>query len=114
MEDNGTFFKEDFTQRVTKELTAHYLSLNLQHEDVFGLRLTSGVSFFFRDEWSFPSNGEKEKVREFRSITPRITVLYPASKRLLLYATYAPNRATNFGILDQYFTSAVINMRYSF
>jgi hypothetical protein len=113
-EDNGRFFQEAFTQQVTKELTAHFVNIYFRHDDVFGLRVTSGVSLFFRNEWSFPSDGGRQKVREFRSITPRLTVIYPAGKRLMLYLTYAPNRATNFGRVEQYFTSGAINMQYFF
>jgi len=113
-EDNGTFFKEDFTRRVNKELTAHYLNFFIQHGNVLGLTVTAGVSWFIRDEWSFPPQRERQKVREFRSITPRISLAYPAGQRLHLYATYAPNRATNFGVLEQYYTSGMINLRYNF
>lgn len=113
-EDNGTFFKESFTQRISKELTAHYLNLFIQHGNVLGLKITAGVSWFLRDEWSFPPGREPEKVREFRSITPRLTLTYPAGERLLLYATYAPNRASNFRRVEQYYTSGVINLKYFF
>lgn len=113
-EDNGRFFKDDFTQDVTKELTAHFLNVYFQHNDIFGLRITSGVSLFFRDEWSFLPDLGKVKVREFRSITPRLTIVYPAGEKLLLYLTYAPNRTTNFGAFEQYYTSGAINLQYLF
>lgn len=113
-EDNGRFFKDDFTQDITKELTAHFLNVYFQHNNIFGLRITSGISFFFRDEWSFLPERGRVKTREFRSITPRLTVVYPAGRKLLLYLTYAPNRTTNFGAFEQYYTSGAINLQYLF
>ena len=122
-EDNGTFFQKSFTQQVSKELTAHFLNFNLQHQDVLGLKVTSGVTLFLRDEWQFTPSRERKRVRAYRSITPRFTVLYPAGERLLLYFTYAPNRSTNrFRSINttayseniQYFTSGNVNLQYRF
>lgn len=113
-EDNGTFFKELFAQQITKEQTAHYLTVNLQHRNIRGFQLTTGISLFRRDEWRLnvgPIAG-RQKVREFRSLTPRLTLTYTAGRRLLLFLTYAPNRATDFGTVVQRFTSGNIRLQY--
>lgn len=111
-EDNGTFFKDEFSQRVTKEISAHFLNVSIQHQDIFGFQLTSGITFYWRDEWGFIP--EERKVREFRSISPRVILIYPASRHLLVYGAYAPNRYTNFGENPQYFTTGKLNLQYFF
>jgi hypothetical protein len=111
-EDNGTFFKDEFSQQVTKEIKAHFLNLSLQHQRILGFQLTTGITFYWRDEWTFIPT--EKKVRELRSVAPRITIIYPASTRLLLFATYAPNRITNFGENAEYFTTGKLNMQYFF
>ncbi len=122
-QDNGTFFQEDFTQLVTKELTAHFFNLNVSHKNFLGLRVSSGVAFFIRDEWQFDAMRERRQVRKFRSITPRLTVTYPAGSRLLLFMSYAPNRSTNatrninadnFSETIQFFTRGSLKLRYTF
>lgn len=123
LEDNGTFFQDDFSQLVTKELIAHFINLYFEHTNVFGLKIAPGVSYFFRDEWLYNSRRERIKVREFRSLTPRLTITYPASNRLILYFTFAPNRAENairsvneidFRNNLQYFTSGQMKLIYNF
>ncbi len=120
-EDNGAFFKNSFSQQILKELSAHFISISLKHRNVFGLHLTSGVSFFIRDEWSF--RPERVRVRKFRSFTPRLSLLYPAGKKLLLFLNYAPNRARNrtrsnsstpFSLSEQNFTSGSLKLTYLF
>jgi hypothetical protein len=111
-EDNGTFFKNEFSEQVSKEISSHFLNVSLQHRKVFGFHLTTGITFYWRDEWTFILL--EEKVREFRSISPRIALLYPASNRLLLYGIYAPNRTTDFGDNRQYFTTGKLNLQYFF
>ncbi len=111
-EDNGTFFKNEFSQRVNKEISAHFLNVSLQHQDVFGFQLTTGITFYWRDEWNFVP--QEKKAREFRNIAPRITIIYPASENLLVHGTYAPNRYTNFGENPQYFATGKLNMQYFF
>ncbi len=111
-EDNGTFFKQSFTQQVTKDLSAHFISVTLNHNDVLGLTISTGISLFLRDEFNLVP--EKRKVREFRSISPRLTVTYPARKKLMLYMTYAPNRTSDFGRDIQHFTSGNIKLQYNF
>jgi hypothetical protein len=111
-EDNGTFFKDEFSQQVTKEIKAHFLNIALQHQHILGFQLTTGIAFYWRDEWTFIP--DKKKVRELRSIAPRMTIIYPASTKLILYATYAPNRSTNFGKDIEYFTTGRLNLQYFF
>lgn len=122
-QDNGTFFQEDFTQLVNKELTAHFFNLNVSHKNVLGLKVSSGVAFFIRDEWQFDAMRERRQVRKFRSITPRLTVTYPAGSRLLLFISYAPNRSSNatrnvnvdnFTETIQFFTRGSLKLRYVF
>ncbi|MEL6822817.1 MAG: hypothetical protein AAFP70_13745, partial [Calditrichota bacterium] len=120
-EDNGAFFQNSFSQQVLKELSAHFISISLKHRNVFGLQLTSGVSFFLRDEWSFRPN--RLRVRKFRSFTPRLSVVYPAGKKLMLFLNYAPNRTRNrtrssagtpFTLNEQNFTSGTLKLSYLF
>lgn len=111
-EDNGTFFKEEFSQRISKEISAHFLNIGIRRQQILGFHLTTGITFYWRDEWSFIP--EERKVREFRSISPRLTIIYPASKRLLLHGTYAPNRSTDFGENPQYFTTGKFDLQYYF
>ncbi|MCB9066317.1 MAG: TonB-dependent receptor [Calditrichae bacterium] len=122
-EDNGSFFKDNFAQLINRELTAHFLNTGLRHNDVFGLQVTAGVTLFLRDEWGFTPQRERRKVRKFKSFSPRLTVVYPASKRLLVFLNYAPNKSENFtrSVTDelfqeniQYFTSGNVNLRYTF
>jgi len=112
-EDNGTFFKNEFSQQVSKEISSHFLNLSLLHQNMFGFHLTTGITFYWRDEWAL-ANG-----REFRSIAPRITLIYPAGNKLLFYGTYAPNRTINrtfnpFKEDRQYFTTGKLNLQYFF
>lgn len=111
-EDNGTFFKNEFSQQISREINSHFLNLSLQHQKVFGFQLTTGITFYWRDEWTFIPR--ERKVREFRSVSPKIALLYPASRRLLLYGTYAPNRTTDFGTNRQYFVTGKLNVQYFF
>lgn len=111
-EDNGSFFKKEFSQQVTKELTANYFNINLQHRNILGLRVTGGVALFVRDEWS--NIPDRRKVRQFRSVTPRFTVVYPAGSKLLLYLTYGFTRSTDFGEEIQRFASGNVNLQYAF
>ncbi len=123
IEDTGTFFKKEFAQQISRELTAHFININLEHKNILGLRITSGITYFLRDEWGFTPLQERRKIRKFRSVTPRLTVVFPASKRLLLYVNYAPNRSENFTrpiSADQFqeniqnFTSGNVKIRYTF
>ena len=111
-EDNGRFFKEEFAQQVTKEQQSHFLTVNLHHKNIAGLEVTSGLSWYLRDEWGF--RPERQKSRQFRSITPRLIITYRPGKRLLLYAYYAPTRTSNFGAERQYFTTGTLNLRYQY
>lgn len=111
-EDNGTFFKEEFSQRISKEINSHFLNIALQRQKIWGFHLTTGIAFYWRDEWNFIPT--KDKAREFRSISPRMSIVYPASKRLLLLATYAPNRTTELDENPQYFTTGKLDMQYFF
>ncbi len=123
-EDNGTFFQKAFAQQVTRELTAHFITINLERKALWGMKLTTGFTLFLRDEWGFAApDRERRKVRKFRSTTPRMTLTIPASKRLMLFLNYAPNRSQNFTRAltaadfredTQNFTSGSINLRYSF
>ena len=111
-QDNGTFFKSIFAQQVTKALTSHYLSVMLKKKRVLGFVITSGLAYFIRNEWNLIP--EKRQVRQFRSITPRITVSYPLGRRVLFYASYAPTRTSNFGQEVQHFTNGSLRMTYFF
>ncbi|RMF61014.1 MAG: hypothetical protein D6748_02690 [Calditrichaeota bacterium] len=128
-EDNGTFFKDIFAQQITKELESHFLSVLFQHQGFLGLQISSGVSLFFRKEWGYflePLTGDRkrQRTRNFHSISPRLTITYPASKRLLLFLNYAPNRSVNRTYSRQvpgevnetvdYFSSGTINLQYLF
>ncbi len=123
VEDNGAFFKRDFSQKVSKEQIAHYGSIFLQHQDFLGFQFRAGLSLFFRKEWQIVSRQERKRVRDFRSISPRITLTYPASRRLLFYATYAPIRSDNYTRSFsatayrkdvQYFATGNLSLRYTF
>lgn len=124
-EDNGTFFKNDFTQRLTKELTAHFANAMLQYRGPWGIQLGSGVTVFRRHEWGFSGEGSRQRTRRYTSITPRMTVTYAASGRLMLFLSYSPNRSENrtrpitrpeggFEKSVQYYTSGSIQMQYWF
>jgi hypothetical protein len=120
-EDNGTFFKENFSQQVTREQRAHFLYTALQLRNFAGFKITTGISFYWRDEWALrplrttdKTITERTKVREFRSVWPRLSITYTASPRLILLATYAPNRSTNFGTEEQFFTTGKLNIQYFF
>ena len=122
-EDNGSFFKAAFAQKVNRELTAHFFNLGLTHRNIFGLQLSVGFTMFNRNEWGYSADRTKIKLREFESFSPRMTLIYPASRRLLVYVNYAPNRTVNktkglsesvFSENIQYFTSGNINLRYTF
>ncbi|NOX36154.1 MAG: hypothetical protein GXO78_01335 [Calditrichaeota bacterium] len=112
-EDNGTFFKNLFAQQVTKELTAHFINVYLEHRRLWMFQVLSGITIYRRDEWRL--DGQRRKIREFRSLSPRLTVIYrvPGSQ-LFLYATYAPTNSTNFGQRFQYFHTGTIQLRYRF
>ena len=121
IEDNGTFFKQNFSQQVTREQRAHFFYIALQLQTFAGFKITSGISLYLRDEWALrplrkitETVTERIKVREFRSVWPRITITYIASSRLIFLATYAPNRSTNFGREEQYFTTGRLNLQYFF
>lgn len=111
-EDNGTFFKNEYSQQVSKQISTHFLNVSLQHQKVLGFHLTTGITYYWRDEWTFIP--KERKVREFRSLSPRIALLYPASNKLLLYGIYAPNRTTDFGENRQYFVTGKLNVQYFF
>ena len=122
-EDNGSFFKAAFAQMVNRELTAHFFNIGLTHRNILGLQLSFGFTMFNRNEWGYNGDRAKIKLREFESFSPRITLIYPASQRLLVYLNYAPNRTSNKtkGLTEQiftenvqYFTSGNINLRYTF
>jgi hypothetical protein len=122
-EDNGSFFKAAFAQKVNRELTAHFFNIGLTHRNVLGLHLSIGFTVFNRNEWGFTADRTRVKLREFESFSPRMTLIFPASRRLLLYVNYAPNRTINktkglsesvFSENIQYFTSGNINLRYTF
>ncbi len=112
-EDNGTFFKNLFAQRINKELTAHFINLYLEHRRLWLFQILSGITLYWRDEWR--PEKQRRKIREFRSLTPRLTIAYrvPQSK-LFFYATYAPTNSTNFGRRFQFFHTGNIQLRYRF
>lgn len=121
VEDNGTFFKQNFSQQVTREQNARYFNIALVYKSFMGFRITSGISFYWRDEWALRPRAsraglinERIKTREFRSIWPRLSLSYTANRRLLFLATYAPNRSTNFGAERQYYTTGSVNLQYLF
>ena len=123
LDDNGTFFQDDFSQLTTTEKVAHFINLYFEHSDVWGLKVAPGISFLYRDEWSINPRRELVKVRKFRGFTPRLTISYPASKRLILFITYASDRTNdskrstseiNFRDDIRYRTTGQVKMIYNF
>lgn len=110
LEDNGRFFEEDFSQQVTREQAAHFFSVSLLRQNFYGLDFTTGFTFFQRNEWAF--RPLREKSREFRSITPRMTIAFRRSQRFMVYASYAPTRTSNFGHDRRYFTTGALTVKY--
>ncbi len=111
-EDNGTFLSKKFAEQVTKNLTAHFINIFLQIRAGAGFLFSGGISLVLRDEWNFlPA---KRKVRQYRSTTPRVSLLYPAGRRLTLEAVFAPNRTSDFGRNRRSFTTGRLRMLYNF
>jgi len=109
-EDNGTFFKQKFAQQINNRLSAYFVNFSLYHTNIHGFELYTGIHFFWRDEWNYVR--EERKIREFRDISPRITLIYSGNSRLTLFATYAPHQTTNFGTDRLFFTTARLNIQY--
>jgi hypothetical protein len=109
-EDNGTFFKQRFAQQINNKLSAYFINFSLYHTNIHGFELYTGIHFFWRNEWNYVR--ENRKTREFRDISPRITLIYSGNSRLILFATYAPHQTTNFGTDRLFFTTARLSIQY--
>jgi len=111
-EDDGTFFKNIFAQQIGRELTSHFIDVRLVYLRLKGLRFSTGMSWFFRKEWSFYP--EKRISRDYRDFSPKLTILYSLGPRLLLHIAFAPKVYRDLHICRQYFATGKINLRYTF
>ncbi len=111
-EENGTFFKDIFAQQVSRELLSHFVDISLVYLRIKGLQFSSGINWYLRKEWRFIP--EKQLVRNFRSFSPRITLLYNVGGKLVLHLTYSPKVYNDINTDRQYFETGRLNLKYLF
>jgi DNA-binding XRE family transcriptional regulator len=111
-EDNGTFFKEIFAQQISRERLSHLIDVGLIYFRIKGFELTTAINWYIRKEWTFLP--EKTLIRDYISISPRLSLLYHLNKRLDLYVSLAPRSYQDLNTRRQYFTMGRINLRYFF
>ena len=111
-EDNGTFFKDIFAQRISRKMTSHFIGLNLVYYRIAGIKWTSGVDWYLRREWGFLI--EKTLTRNYFAFSPNLSVLYNLGKSLLLHATISRKMYRDLNLPKQYYTSGFLRLRYVF
>jgi hypothetical protein len=111
-EDNGTFFKEIYAQQISRELMSHLVDIGLIYLRINGFELTTALNWYVRREWSFTE--EKRLIRDAISLSPRLNLLYRASRNLRIFLSFIPRSYKDLNIRRQYSTIGRFNLRYTF
>ena len=116
-EDNGTFYQDIFAQQINRELKSHFLDLSLVYLRLRGLKLVTGLNWYWRREWSFLSatlGEERAMTRDYLAFSPRITLLYNLGKNLLLHLNFSRKMYRDINITRQYYSTGQVNLKYLF
>lgn len=116
-EDNGTFYQDLFAQQINRELKSHFLDLSLVYLRLHGLKLVTGLNWYWRREWSFLSatlGEERTMTRDYLAFSPRITFFYNLGKNLLLHLNFSRKMYRDINIARQYYSTGQVNLKYLF
>ena len=112
LEDNGTFFKDIFAERVSRELKSHFIDLSLVYMRYSRFRFTMAFNWYIRKEWRLEK--QKELVRNRIDFSPRLGVLYKVGSKMLLHIVFATKKYREMNIRPKYFTTGRVFLKYLF
>jgi hypothetical protein len=110
--DNGTFFKDVFAERVSRELKSHFIDLSLVYMRYSRFRFTTAFNWDIRKEWRLEK--QKELVRDKIDFSPRLGVLYKVGTKMLLHAVFATKKYHEMNTRPKYFTTGRVLLKYLF
>ena len=112
LEDRGTFFTADFTQRVLESGENIFYDVFLQKRQLLRFTMDLGLTVYRRRGWRhFPN---KVQDREIYKFSPYIRVLYPFSRKINLRGYLALTRLEDRGWVKNDYATGNLTLLYYF
>lgn len=112
LEDRGTFFESDFTQRVLESAENIYYDFYLQKRNVLRLTMDVGLSVYRRRGWRhYP---EKYQDRDIHKYSPYIRVVYPLNRNINFRGYLALTQLDDSGREKNRYATGNLSLAYYF
>jgi hypothetical protein len=110
LEDRGTFFDRNFTQRLLDNNENIYYDIYLQKRNFLLLTVDVGFSVYLRQGWRHVP--VKTLARDFSKTSPYIRVFYPITRRIQFRAFFSYTNLADTGRQNSQFAQGNIRLTY--
>ncbi len=110
LEDRGTFYEQEFTQRLLESNENIYYDIYLQKQNILRLTIDFGISVYLRRGWRHVP--EKRVARDFSKTSPYVRVFYPYNRRLQFRAYFSITNLVDTGRQNSKFAQGNLMMSY--
>ncbi len=111
LEDRGTFFEQNFTQRVVESNENIYYDVYLQKQNFLRMIIDVGVSVYLRRGWRHVPS--KRLARDFSKTSPYIRVLYPFGRNMQFRAYFSFTNLADTGRQNSTFAQGNLLLAYT-
>ena len=112
LEDRGTFFESDFTERLLESAENIYYDFYLQKKQLLRLTMDIGLSVYHRRGWRhYP---EKYQDRDINKYSPYIRVIYPLNRNINFRGYFAMTRLEDLGREKNRYATGNLTLSYFF
>jgi hypothetical protein len=112
MEDRGSFYKSEFSQRLLESNISAFYDIYLEKKKIFYFDTVLGVAIYQYNGWRHVP--KKRKDRDITKVSPYLRIFYPLSQNLRFVGYVSINYLRDLGRLISNYTTGNLNLYYHF